>query len=93
MGPHTIDRFANSVNAQVHRLILGSDSRLGGCGRLTCAGEDLVVVPPVYLITRVIRHAQAPGKRHTSGPPVVVVPFGLCYSLMVPPQQYSLKSG
>ena len=71
-GPHTIDRFANSVNAQVARF----NSRFWTPGSeavdaFTCDwGEDTNWwCPPVYLVPRVIRHAQ-----NTNAKGTLVVP-------------------
>ena len=61
-GPHTIDRFANPSNVQLERF----NSRFWSPGSeavdaFTCtwAGENNWWCPPVYLIPRVIRHAQS----------------------------------
>jgi len=61
-GPHSVDRFANPSNAQLERF----NSRFWSPGSeavdaFTCtwAGENNWWCPPVYLIPRVIRHAQS----------------------------------
>ena len=60
-GPHTIDRFANSWNTQLERF----NSRFWAPGSeavdaFTCTwvDENNWWLPPIYLIPRVIRHAQ-----------------------------------
>jgi len=60
-GPHTIDRFANALNAQLERF----NSRFWSLGSevvdaFTCtwADENNWWCPPVHLIPRVIIHAQ-----------------------------------
>ena len=60
-GPHTIDRFANATNTQLQRF----NSRFWSPGSeavdaFTCSwvGENNWWCPPVYLVPRVIRHAQ-----------------------------------
>ena len=71
-GPHTVDRFANSINAQVVRF----NSRFWSPGSeavdaFTCDwGEDNNWwCPPVHLVPRVIRHAQ-----NTNAKGTLVVP-------------------
>lgn len=60
-GPHTVDRFANAVNAQLPRF----NSRFwvpvsDAIDTFTCnwADDNNWWCPPIYLIPRVIRHAQ-----------------------------------
>ena len=60
-GPHTIDRFANAMNAQTQRF----NSRFWSPGieavdAFTCswAGENNWWCPPIHLVPRVFRHAQ-----------------------------------
>ena len=60
-GPHTVDRFANAINAQVQRF----NSRFWSPGSeaidaFTCCwtGENNWWCPLVFLIPRVVRHAQ-----------------------------------
>ena len=96
-GPHTIDRFANSGNAQVARF----NSRFWTPGSeavdaFTCDwGEDNNWwCPPVHLVPRVIRHAQ-----NTNAKGTLVVPqwlSSLFWPLLFPDgtsQQRLLKSG
>ena len=61
-GPHTIDRFTNAMNTQTQRF----NSRFwcpgsGTVDAFTCswAGEKNWWCPPVYLVPRVVRHAQS----------------------------------
>ena len=63
-GPHTIDRFASYFNTQLPRF----NSRFWnpgseGVDAFTCdwRGENNWWCPPVYLVPRVLRHAQITG--------------------------------
>ena len=67
-GPHTVDRFANPVNAQIERF----NSRFWNPGTdavdaFTCnwAEDNNWWFPPVYLIPRVVRYAQRSGASGT----------------------------
>ena len=67
-GPYTVDRFANAVNAQLSRFnsrfwVLGTDA----VDAFTCnwAEDNSWWCPPIYLISRVIRHAQGNKARGT----------------------------
>ena len=60
-GPHTVDRFASATNAQLPRFnsrfwVPGSEA----IDSFTCcwANDNNWWCPPIYLIPRVIRHAQ-----------------------------------
>ncbi len=60
-GPYTIDRFANSKNAKTRRY--NSLSWNPGCEAVDAfsqdwSGENNWLVPPVFLISRAIRHAR-----------------------------------
>ena len=71
-GPYTIDRFANSVNALVPHFNSRSCTRGSeAVDAFTCDwGEDTSWwCPPVYLVPRVIRHAQ-----NTNAKGTLVVP-------------------
>jgi len=65
-GPHTVDRFPAPGNAQLDRLnsrfwVPGSEA----VDAFTCnwAEDNNWWVPPIHLITRVIRHAQHSNSR------------------------------
>ena len=67
-GPHTIDRFADHLNAHTQRFnsrfwVPGSEA----VDTFTCdwSEENNWWCPPVYLIPRVIRHAQLTKARGT----------------------------
>ena len=85
--PHTIDRFASYFNTQLPRF----NSRFWnpnseGVDVLTCdwQGENNWLCPPVYLVPRVLQHAQI---TKACGTLLVhcwyqnghQLPFGLCY--------------
>jgi len=58
-GPHTVDRFASVHSKQLHRFC--SRWLCPGCEgvdafTLNWSGENNWLVPPVYLISRVLRH-------------------------------------
>ena len=60
-GPHTVDRFANAVNAQLPRFnsrfwVVGTEAV--DAFTVNWQGDNNWLCPPVYLIPRVLRHAQ-----------------------------------
>ena len=67
-GPHSLDQFANHENAQLPRFY----SRFGCCGTegvdafaVPWAGDNNWLVPPIFLIPRVLNHLAAFGGRGT----------------------------
>ena len=67
-GPHSVDRFASPANAHIDRF----NSRFWAPGSeavdtFTCdwGYDNNWLFPPVYLIPRVIRHAQLAGAKGT----------------------------
>ena len=93
-GPHDVDRFANSVNNQLVRF----NSHFWEPGTeavdaFTCnwVDDNNWLCPPVYLVPRVIRHAENSKAKGTLViPQWVSSPFGLSYSQMVRTQPASL---
>ena len=60
-GPHTVDRFANLLNRQVPRFNSWFwEPGTEAVDAFTCswADDNNWLCPPVYLIPRVLRHAQ-----------------------------------
>ena len=67
-GPHTVDRFANSLNKQVPRFnsrFWEPDTEAVDAFTCSWADDNNWLCPPVYLIPRVLRHAQNTKARAT----------------------------
>ena len=67
-GPHSVDRLVNHENTQLLRF----NSRFWGPGTeavdafsVSWAGENNWLVPPVFLIPKVLNHLVASGGRGT----------------------------
>lgn len=60
-GPHTVDRFAASYNRQVYRYnsrFVEAESEAIDAFTVNWVEENNWWCPPVYMITRVLRHAE-----------------------------------
>ena len=61
-GPHTVDRFASKHNAKLNRFnsrFLDYNTEAVDAFTVDWQGENNYLCPPVYLVPRVLRHAQA----------------------------------
>ena len=60
-GPHTVDRFASKHNAKLNRFnsrFLDYNTEAVDAFTVDWQGENNYLCPPVYLVPRVLRHAQ-----------------------------------